>query len=144
MNCSHLTSVTFPNNYNIWVGDYAFYECIGLTSVNISDIAAWCSVNFEGGTSTPLYYAKKLYLNGNEIKDLIIPDDATSIGQFSFGNCKGITKLTIPENVVELNGFQNCSNLCNVELSAGLKFLGNYLSFCNFVWKNFACVESGT
>ena len=40
------------------IGQYAFYKCDGLTSVHISDVAAWCKVDFYDYLSNPLYYAK--------------------------------------------------------------------------------------
>ncbi|MBQ5913121.1 MAG: leucine-rich repeat domain-containing protein [Bacteroidaceae bacterium] len=71
--CSGLTSVTIPNSVTS-IGDGAFYECSGLTSVHISDIAAWCNIDFKGPVSNPLCYAHHLYLNRKEVKDLIIPN----------------------------------------------------------------------
>ena len=83
LNCSGLTSVAIPNNV-ISIGDYAFNNCNGLTSVHISDIAAWCAISFSHAYSNPLNFAHHLYLNGEEIKDLIIPNSVTSINKFAF------------------------------------------------------------
>ena len=38
-----LTSVTIPNSVTS-IGSFAFLYCSGLTSVHISDIAAWCNI----------------------------------------------------------------------------------------------------
>ena len=46
--CSGLTSVTIGNNVTS-IGSSAFYGCSRLTSVHISDIAAWCNIDFRGG-----------------------------------------------------------------------------------------------
>ena len=59
LDCSGLTSVTIPNSVTtIW--DEAFIGCSGLTSVYISDIAAWCKIDFEGYDSNPLSLAQHL------------------------------------------------------------------------------------
>ena len=54
--CSGLTSVTIGNSVTS-IGRYAFEGCSGLTSVHISDIAAWCNIDFYFSSSNPLYYA---------------------------------------------------------------------------------------
>ena len=69
-NCEKLTYINIGNSVKS-IGLGAFNNCIGLKSVNINDIASWCEVNI---ISHPLYYAKKLYLNGELVTDLVIPN----------------------------------------------------------------------
>ncbi len=117
--CSGLTSVTIGNSV-ISIGRDAFRGCGGLTSVNITDIAAWCNIEF-GDISTydhanPLKLAKHLFLDGEEVTNLVIPHSVTSIGKFAFQNCSGLTSVTIPNSVTEIGqyAFYGCNSLKDV------------------------------
>ena len=94
----------------------AFDGCSGLTSVHISDIAAWCNIDFEDYNSNPLYYAHHLYLNGEEVKDLVIPNSVTSIGGAAFYSCSGLTSVTIGNSVKSIwaSAFSGCLELLDV------------------------------
>ena len=107
--CSGLTSVTIHNSVAS-IGEYAFSGCRGLTAVYITDLDAWCKIEFAYINSNPLYYAHHLYLNGKEVKDLVIPNSVTSIGSSAFQGCSGLTSITIPNSVTSIGGqaFYDC------------------------------------
>ncbi len=113
-NCSSLTSVTIPNSVTS-IGERAFGGCDGLTSVHINDLSAWCKITFD---DNPLCYAHHLYLNGEEIKDLVIPNSVTSIGFMAFRYCD-LTSVTIPNSVTTIGGyaFDGCTDLTSVTIS---------------------------
>ena len=119
-NCSGLTSVTIPNSVTS-IGGSAFSGCSGLTSVHITSLEAWCKISFIDVASNPLLYAHHLFMNGTEIKDLVIPNSVTSIGSSAFYDCSGLTSITIPSGVTSIgNGaFFVCSGLKSIIVDNG-------------------------
>ena len=120
--CTGLTSVTIGNGVTS-IGDSAFSGCTGLTSVHITDIAAWCKISFGAPyasgsyyTANPLYYAHNLYLNGELVTELVIPDSVTSIGATAFYGCTGLTSITIPDSVTSIGyyAFAGCTGLKSI------------------------------
>ncbi len=99
--CSGLTGITIPNSVTS-IGRYAFYRCSGLKEVHISDLAAWCKIDFEGSVSNPLYYAHNLYLNGEKVTNFVIPDGVTEIKDYAFYNCSSLTGVTIGNSVTSI------------------------------------------
>lgn len=120
--CSGLTSITIPSSVNQIIGDDAFDGCNNLSSVHISDIESWCSINFGGG-SNPLQYAKHLFLNGIEIKELIIPEGVNNIGVRAFVGFNGFTSVTIPNSVTSISGwaFSGCSGVTSFTIGDGIE-----------------------
>ena len=113
--CYDLTSVTIPSSVTT-IETYAFSGCNSLTAVHITDLEAWCKIIFSDSYSNPLSFAKHLYLDGKEIKDLVIPSSMTSIGDYAFYGCEGLTSVTIHNNVTEIgkNAFYSCKGLTDV------------------------------
>jgi len=114
--CTNLTSVTIPGSMT-YIGGAAFNGCTSLTRVDISDIAAWCGIDFEVYTSNPLFYKGNLYLNGALLTDLVIPDGVTSIGMCAFYNYTALTSVTIPDSVTSIGdyAFSDCTSLTSIK-----------------------------
>ena len=124
-NCTSLTSVTVPDSVTS-CGEYAFSGCNSLTAVHISDIAAWCGIAFEDSYSNPLNYAENLYLSGELVTDIVIPNGVTSIGNYAFIGCVSLTSVTVPNSVTSIGNyaFIDCSSLTSVTVPDSVTSIG--------------------
>jgi hypothetical protein len=108
------------------IGYNAFEGCDGLEKVNISDISAWCNISIDFDSANQWYYPHHLYLNGEEVKNLVIPEDIEAINGYAFYSCDGLTSVTIPLSVTSIgNGaFEWCTGLTSVSIPSSVTSIG--------------------
>ena len=125
--CNALTSVTIGNGVKIIEG-HAFYGCDAVTSVHISDLESFCKISFGDSWSNPLYFAHHFILNGVEVKDLVIPNSVTSIGDYTFYRCSDLASITIPNSVtnIERYAFAYCSGVTSITIGSKVESIGSY------------------
>ena len=116
--CESLTRVTIGNSVTS-IGEDAFYWCESLTRVDISDLSAWCKIDFADPSANPLCHGAKLYLNNSEVAALTIPSDITEIKAYAFGYCTSLTSVTIGNSVTSIGeyAFYNCDSLTRVDIT---------------------------
>ena len=110
--CSGLTSVTIPNSVTS-IREGAFEGCSGLTSIEIpnsvTSIGEWVFEGCSGLTS------------------IEIPNSVTSIGEYAFYQCTGLASVTIGNSVTSIGkcAFYDCSGLTSVTIPNSVTSIGN-------------------
>ena len=124
--CDGLTSVVIPNSVTS-IGTEAFAYCFRLTAVHISNLSAWYNIDFSDSSANPLHYAKNLYLNGDLVTELVIPDDVTEIKDCTFDGCSGLTSVEIPNSVTSIGhgAFSGCSGLTSIVIGNSVTSIGS-------------------
>ena len=121
--CPNLKSVTLGKNVT-QINSLAFNPG---TIVNIQSIESYLKLRFGRSTVEQSTEGYKLYLNGEPLTELIVPDGIETIPNMAFWNCDTLTKVVIPDSVTSIgySAFVNCSNLKYLEIGDGVASIGN-------------------
>ena len=130
--CANLTSIIIPNSVmNIGSSAFGGYKDVkgdkGFTSVNyIGNIEGWCNINF--GNISPFRCVEMLYINGELVTELVIPDTVTEIKSSAFSGCKSLTCVTIPDSVTSIgdSAFNYCTSLTGITIPDSVTSVGDY------------------
>lgn len=124
--CDNLTEITLGCSINT-IGELCFNGCNNLEYVYINDIASYCTIDYGANNlgyvnsyTSPFTSDSgcKLYLNGNLLEELVIPDGVTKIGIGAFYNCDQLTSISIPNSVQQISSyaFYDCDGITSVEV----------------------------
>ena len=138
-NCSYLTSITIGKGIKS-IGTEAFYLSSSRSrSVYITDLEAWCKIDFANYSANPMYtysssYSSSLYINGVAQSNITISATITEIKPYAFYYCDSIKTLTIPDSVTTIgkSAFYSCNNLTSVTLGDSVTTIGEYaFGYCD-------------
>ncbi len=112
--CSTLETIIIGNSVSKICQD-SFDYCKSLKSVYIEDLSQWCGMDFYYLTNI-INGGKDLYLNGELVTNLIIPENVERINSDAFIGYKNVTSVEISKNVTSIGSraFYGCSNMSDV------------------------------
>lgn len=158
--CKLLTEINIPSTVR-YIYYQAFQGCTGLQAVHITDVAGWCSILYgeyandptSAGSgmswdvgenqSNPLSIARNLYLNGELVTDLVVPEGVTQINDYAFRKATCLTSVSLPEGMTSIGryAFEFCVNIKGITIPATLTDvrhsafrLGTYASDTSTPW----------
>jgi hypothetical protein len=134
--CTALTSVVIPDNVTS-IGNYAFAYCADLTSVKIgtgvNSIGSLAFAHCADLTDITVAAGNSSYssldgvvFNQNQTELILfpggksgaysIPTSVTSIGDFAFEGCTGLTSMVIPSSVTSIGNYalRGCTALADI------------------------------
>ena len=114
--CTGITSIVIPDSVTE-IGSYAFSGCTSLAEITVSpDNQNYSSVDgvlFSKDVSKLIVYPK-----GNGRSIYTVPDGVAQISGFAFSGCTSLKEITIPDSVTEIGecAFSSCTSLSKVDL----------------------------
>lgn len=97
------------------------------SQVDISDLYAWCRIDFGNETANPLGGSGNFSIDGDEVTKLNIPENIREIKPYAFAGFNSMESLVI-SNGVELLGdysFANCLNLRKITVGNSIQLIGS-------------------
>lgn len=131
--CTNLTSISIPPSIT-YIDKLAFQGCSSLNKVEFASLEQLFNIRYTTYDSNPLHYAHHLYINGSEVKDLVIPEGITSIPSQFFKGCTGFTSVTFPNTLTTINSyaFDGCSSLTSLTFPNSVSYIGSCaFQFCS-------------
>ena len=132
--CGRLETISFPStmksiDWGVFCesheNEYGGGECTcdSIRRIEIKDIATWFNSNrfTERNHHVAAPYAD-LYVNGDLLTDIVLPDTMARIRPALFYGCKKLHSVVFPNNlkVIDDCAFENCTGIENLELPQGL------------------------
>ena len=143
--CIGLTSITIPSSV-MSIGIGAFSGCTNLTNITVDekntiyDSRNNCNAIINKETNTLIQGCKTTTILSSVtsigdyafsgctgLTSITIPSSVTSIGSMAFSGCTGLTSITIPSSVTSIgnSAFSGCTGLTSITIPSSVTSIGN-------------------
>ena len=108
--------------YTYWIEDNLTWKLYEDGTLNISGTGAMKDYDSDSNPS-PIY-------NNSDVKEVVIEDGVTSIGNKAFDSCSSLTSITISNSVTSIKAatFYGCTSLTSITIPDGVTSIG-YATF---------------
>ena len=111
--CTGLTSVTIPNSVTS-ISSSAFSGCSALTDVTLNSNAIVSNTNTSSSSLSSIF--------GSQVSKYTIGEGVTSIGDYAFRDCRGLTDIRVADGNTTYDSRDNCNAI--VETSTNTLIVG--------------------
>ena len=149
------------------IEDGAFGAVGEVEKVTVPSLEKWMQIDFQSEFSTPMHDGRNVYINGEKITDLVLPEGTTEIKDFTFTNWRlnsiiwpqkeaikrigeeafaynDFQNIIIPESVddIDWGAFMGCTNLQMITFPQGIAKISDDMFFNCSLLKSFAIPDS--
>ena len=126
MECKSITNLTIPKSVTEF-GWQSFWIASNIKDVYyLGSIADWLNIDVGSYNSNPLNCGANLYINGELVTEIIVPNTFTKLG-YQLCGCTSLEKITIPDTVgiIADDAFKGCTALTSITIPNSVTTIGD-------------------
>ncbi len=125
--CRALADIELPVSL-MSIGLDAFNQCTSLRAVYTADLVSWCDITFYNAAANPLYCGEALYVGGELMTRLVLPENVVKLKDHAFVHCTSMAEIVFHNKLqsIGLGAFQNCTSLTDVYFTVKREELPNF------------------
>ena len=126
--CTGLSSITIPDSVTS-IGESAFSGCSELTSI----IVVEGNSKYHSEGNCIIETETKTLILGCKTSDIPTDGSVTSIGDWAFAYCTGLSSITIPDSVTSIGSFAfyECTGLTSITIPNSVTSIGDWaFAYC--------------
>ena len=98
---------------------FQYYACDSVANIYLDDVNDWLKTSFYKDRTSPCGASTKIYVKGQLLENLVVPEGVTQINAYAFESYKYLKSVELSSTVTSIGkcAFNGCSSLESINLS---------------------------